>query len=76
MAPRAGQCLHGIRVAAGERGAQVADHPARSFRQGQLDRLVEIWPNSAEQARNLKDGNLADQLVCDLKGPTSGAAAR
>jgi hypothetical protein len=76
MASRAGQCLDGNRIAAGEGGRHVADHPARPLCQGQLDRLVETWTHSAEQARDLKDGNLADQLVCDVRAPASGTAPR
>jgi hypothetical protein len=76
MASRDGQCLDGSRVGAGEGGAHVADHPARSFCQGQLDRLVEIWANITEQALDLQDGNLADQRVRDMRLPSCGPPPR
>ena len=76
MASRAGQCLDGSRVGAGEGGRHVADHPARSCCQGQLDHLVKIWANVPEQALDLRDGNLADQLVRDVRLPPCGPAPR
>ena len=42
MASRAGQRLDGSRAGAGKVSRHVADHPAGSFCQGQLNRLVEI----------------------------------
>jgi hypothetical protein len=69
------QCLNRDRVAAYQRGAEVADHSTRSFGQSQLDRLVQISRDVAQQARNLQNGYLTDRFLSGVHLPTFGQAA-